>query len=431
LSSSGERAGGLVRISVVTAFPEVVRGYLASGVLGRGIASGLLDVSVTDIRDYAPRSGYRQIDDYSFGGGGMVMMPGPLEAAVDSIADCASRYVVYPSPQGVALHQELVEDLRRIAGVKRLVVVCGRYEGADERFVERNVDLEVSLGDFVLTGGEIPALALVDAISRLVRGVVGSESSVTEDSFFSGMLDHPHYTRPEDFKGSVAPRVLLEGNRAAIESYRRGEAASRTLSRRPEIIARAGIMPYLSRGVYVALLHNPVLDRNGERSMTSVTGMDLHDIARACRTYGVKKYFVVTPMASQRELVKKVAAHWITGYGADFNPDRASAMREIKTFPSLETALSWVSEREKTAPYTISTTARMRDGSVSWLSLKTRALSLDRPIVMLFGTGHGLHEDVITSSDAVMAPVSGGGDYNHLSVRSAISIVLDRFFGFR
>ncbi|MDR1915064.1 MAG: tRNA (guanosine(37)-N1)-methyltransferase TrmD [Synergistaceae bacterium] len=431
LGEPDDGSAQLVRISVVTAFPDLVRGYLASGVLGRGIDSGRLDVSVVDIRDHARRSEYRQIDDYSFGGGGMVLMPGPLESALDCVADRESRYVVYPSPQGVRLHQELVEDLRRIAALKRLVIVCGRYEGVDERFVDRCVDMEVSMGDFVLTGGELPALALVDAISRLVRGVVGRERAVAEDSFFSGMLDHPHYTRPENFKGCAAPRVLLDGDRAAIESYRRSESAARTLSRRPEILARAGIMPFLGCGVYVMLLHHPVLDRKGMSSTTSVTGMDLHDIARACRTYGVKKYLVVTPMASQRELVKKVASHWITGYGADFNPDRASAMQKIKVFAHSGRALEWVEEREHQPSFTISTTAQPRDDSVSWLSLKTRALQMNRPIVFIFGTGHGLHEDVIQSSDAVMAPISGGGDYNHLSVRSAVSIVLDRFFGFR
>ncbi|MDR1471276.1 MAG: tRNA (guanosine(37)-N1)-methyltransferase TrmD [Synergistaceae bacterium] len=431
MSGLGEPSEGFVRISVVTAFPDLVRGYLASGVLGRGIDSGLLDVSVVNIRDHAPRSERRQIDDYSFGGGGMVLMAGPLETAIDSIADRESRYVTYPSPQGAVLHQELVEDLRRVAAAKRLVIVCGRYEGVDERFVERCVDLEVSLGDFVLTGGELPALALVDAISRLVRGVVGRESSVTEDSFFSGMLDHPHYTRPENFRGHRAPRVLLGGDRSAIEAYRRKESAVRTISRRPELVARAGIMPYLSRGAYAALLHHPVLDRNGRMTTTAVTSADLHDIARACRTYGVKKCLVVTPLASQRDLVKRVAAHWITGRGADFNPDRASAMRGIKVFPALETALAWVRERERSEPFTISTTARLREDSVSWLPLKARLLQEDRPAVIVFGTGHGLHEDVMRSSDAVMAPLSGGGDYNHLSVRSAVSIVLDRFFGFR
>ena len=182
-------------IFIVTAFPDLLKGYLSTSVLGRGIESGKLKVAAVDVRDFAPGS-YRQIDDYSFGGGGMVLMAEPLEKALDAIAPKKERYVLYSSPQGVPLHQELIEDLYGISKMKRLVVMCGHYEGVDERFVERNVDLEVSLGDFVLTGGELPALAIVDAVSRLVKGVVGRERAVREDSFYSGMLDHPHYTRP-------------------------------------------------------------------------------------------------------------------------------------------------------------------------------------------------------------------------------------------
>jgi tRNA (guanine37-N1)-methyltransferase len=421
-----------VGISIVTALPDLVRSYLEAGVLGRGIDAGLLDVSVVDVRDFADRDGgYRQIDDYSYGGGGMVLMPRPLAEAVDSVADRPNRFVVYPSPQGVALHQELVEDIRGIAASRRLVIVCGRYEGVDERFVRSRVDLEVSLGDFVVAGGELAALTIVDSVSRLVRGVVGRERAVEEDSFFCGMLDHPHYTRPEEFEGALVPGVLLGGDSRAIETFRRNEAAARTLRRRPDLLARAGIMAYLEYGVYVLQLHSPVLDRNGQASTTSITGMDLHDIARACRTYGVKKYLVVTPLAPQREMVKKIAAHWTTGYGADFNPDRAEAMRAVKAVGSLDRALEWIKGREKRSPLTVATTARKRDDSENWLSLKRKLLEAGRPIAFVFGTGHGLHEDVIKSADAVMSPITGGEGYDHLSVRSAASIVLDRFFGLR
>ncbi|MCL2683693.1 MAG: tRNA (guanosine(37)-N1)-methyltransferase TrmD, partial [Synergistaceae bacterium] len=203
--------GSGVSISIVTAFPELIRGYLGESVLGRGIRAGLLDVSVIDIRGFS-EGDYRQIDDYSFGGGGMVMMALPLEAAVDSAAPREDRFVLYPSPQGTRMTQELAEDLGRIAAKKRLIIVCGHYEGVDERFVERCVDLEISLGDLVLTGGELPALAIVDVIARLIPGVVGKFEAVRRDSFFTGMLDHPHYTRPASFDGSSVPEELLRGD---------------------------------------------------------------------------------------------------------------------------------------------------------------------------------------------------------------------------
>ena len=204
-----------MRLSIVTAFPDLIRQYLGCSVLGRGVASGKLDVKVVDLRDHA-QGDYRQVDDYSFGGGGMVLLAEPLARAVESLSSEGRPFVVYPSPQGVPLHQELVEDLSRM---DHLVLVCGHYEGVDERFVRRFVDLEISLGDFVLTGGELPAMALVDALSRLVPGVVGRAEAVENDSFYRGFLDHPHFTRPAVWREDPVPDVLAGGD---TEPSRRG-----------------------------------------------------------------------------------------------------------------------------------------------------------------------------------------------------------------
>jgi tRNA (guanine37-N1)-methyltransferase len=272
-----------LRITLVTAFPDMVRTYLSGSVLGRGIASGLLDVEVLNLRDFAEGS-YRQVDDYAFGGGGMVLMAEPLARAVESAAGRWGKpHVLLTSPQGVRLDQTLVETL---SGKEHLLIVCGHYEGVDERFVRRFVDLEVSLGDFVLTGGELPALAIVDAVARLVPGVVGCARSVVEDSFYLGLLDCPHETRPADWRGEGAEPVLLGGDPAAIHRWRRREQVRRTLARRPDLVARAGLMPYLSRGAYVLLACAPVRDRGGERGVAAVTPPDLHDLARTCRRTG-------------------------------------------------------------------------------------------------------------------------------------------------
>ncbi|MCF0248005.1 MAG: tRNA (guanine(37)-N(1))-methyltransferase, partial [Synergistes sp.] len=152
-----------MKISIITAFPDLMRGYAAASVLGRGVSAGRLDLEIVDIRDFSEGS-YRQIDDYCYGSGGMMLMAEPLAKALESVTGSEKPYVVYPSPQGTHLHQELVEDLSR---KEHLVIVCGHYEGIDERFVEKFVDAEISLGDFVLTGGEMPAMAIVDAVSRL------------------------------------------------------------------------------------------------------------------------------------------------------------------------------------------------------------------------------------------------------------------------
>ena len=417
-----------MKITVITAFPELMRNYLASSVLGRGIAAGKLEAEVVDIRDFSEGS-YRQIDDYCYGSGGMMLMAEPLARAVESVSGGAKPYVVYPSPQGVRLHQELVEDLAR---KEHLVIVCGHYEGVDERFTEKYVDMEISLGDFVLTGGEMPAMAIVDAVSRLIPGVVGSESSVEEDSFYSGMLDTPHYTRPAQWRGERVPEVLLNGDAKAIERWRRRQSVERTLDRRPDIAGRAGIIPWLSGGAYVMEVHYPVLDKRGEKSSTAITGMDLHDIARACRTYGIKKYLLVTPIAQQREMAKRIAGHWTSGWGADYNPDRREAFSTLKIFASVQKAVAWAEEKEKKPVFKIATTAKRHAGAQHWLTLKREILRRDHSPLFIFGTGWGLHDEVMETADAVMTPICGGKDgWNHLSVRSAVSITLDRFFGWR
>ena len=431
-----------MKITVITAFPELMRNYLASSVLGRGIAAGKLEAEVVDIRDFSEGS-YRQIDDYCYGSGGMMLMAEPLAKAVESVSGGAKPYVVYPSPQGVRLHQELVEDLAR---KEHLVIVCGHYEGVDERFTEKYVDMEISLGDFVLTGGEMPAMAIVDAVSRLIPGVVGSESSVEEDSFYSGMLDTPHYTRPAEWRGERVPEVLLNGDAKAIERWRRRQSVERTLDRRPDIAGRAGIIPWLSGGAYVMdgiipwlsggayvmEVHYPVLDKRGEKSSTAITGMDLHDIARACRTYGIKKYLLVTPIAQQREMAKRIAGHWTSGWGADYNPDRREAFSTLKIFASVQKAIAWAEEKEKKPVFKIATTAKRHAGAQHWLTLKREILRRDHSPLIIFGTGWGLHDEVMEMADAVMTPICGGKDgWNHLSVRSAVSITLDRFFGWR
>ena len=417
-----------MKISILTAFPELMKNYVSASILGRAAACGKLEIEVIDLRDFADGD-YRQIDDYCYGSGGMILKPEPLERALESVSKEGRPFVVYPSPQGTTLYQELVEELSR---KEHLVIVCGHYEGVDERFTQKYVDMEISLGDFVLTGGEMPAMAITDAVARLIPGVVGSSSSVENDSFYDGMLDTPHYTRPAEWQGEKVPEVLLGGNDAAIEKWRGRQSVERTLKRRPDIVGRAGLTPWLSGGSYVMELHYPVLGKDGEKTSTAITGMDIHDIARACRTYGIKKYLLVTPLAPQREMARRIITHWTEGWGASHNPDRAEAFSRIKIFASAEKAYDWIREKEKCEPFKIATTAKQSANAVHWLTLKREILEKELRPVFIFGTGWGLHKEILDTADATMTPIEGGDDgWNHLSVRSAVSITLDRFFGKR
>ncbi len=231
-----------MRFDIVTIFPAMVEQAAKAGIVGRAAERGTVAIAVHDLRDYTTDR-HRVVDDVPYGGGpGMVLKPEPIFRALDAVASTSSARptVLLTSPQGTRLTQSVVERLR---GCGHLVLICGRYEGVDER-VRSRVDEEISVGDYVLSGGELAALIVVDAVARLVPGVVGDEQSVAEDSFGRGLLDFPHYTRPADMMigdgtGLHVPEVLLSGNHAEIRRWRKREALSRTLARRPDLLETA------------------------------------------------------------------------------------------------------------------------------------------------------------------------------------------------
>jgi tRNA (guanine37-N1)-methyltransferase len=226
-------------IDIVTIFPAMVDAALSAGVVGRAIESRLLDVAIHDLRDFTTDR-HRSVDDTPFGGGpGMVMKAEPIFRALDAIdAKRGGRLrVLLTSPQGTPFTQAGAE---RLSKVEHVVLLCGRYEGVDER-VRSRVDEEVSIGDYVLSGGELPALVVVDAVARFVPGVVGDDQSVAEDSFSRGLLDFPHYTRPAEVGTERVPDVLLSGNHAEIRRWRKRESLARTLSRRPDLLEKAAL----------------------------------------------------------------------------------------------------------------------------------------------------------------------------------------------
>ena len=227
-----------MRIDVVTIFPSMVEAGLAEGVVGRARAAGVLDIVVHNLRDFTTDK-HRVVDDVPFGGGpGMVMKPEPFFAALGAIRQRRGTpdAVILLSPAGERFSQA---GARRLSSLTHVVLLCGRYEGIDERVREGLATEEISIGDYVVSGGEVPALAVIDAVARLVPGVVGDDRSVEGDSFTRGLLDYPHYTRPAEFEGRQVPGVLLSGHHAEIRRWRREAALRRTQERRPDLLATA------------------------------------------------------------------------------------------------------------------------------------------------------------------------------------------------
>ncbi|MBI2266847.1 MAG: tRNA (guanosine(37)-N1)-methyltransferase TrmD [Armatimonadetes bacterium] len=227
---------GCLKIDILTIFPEMVQTYLRTSILGRAVDRSLLQAQAVDLRKYSTDR-HGKVDDYPYGGGhGMVMCPGPIFDAVTELRKDSEATVILMSPGGKTFDQAAAREL---SGLPHLVLICGHYEGVDERVREHLVDREVSLGDFILTGGELAALAVTDAVARLLPGVL-AEDSAREESFEEFLLEYPQYTRPQEYMGWRVPEVLLSGHHAEIRRWRRREAIRRTLNLRPDLIGRAG-----------------------------------------------------------------------------------------------------------------------------------------------------------------------------------------------
>ena len=220
-----------MKIDILTLFPESFSA-LKESIIGRAVESGILKIKITDIRDFS-KDKHKKCDDYTFGGGdGLLMTPQPLFDAIESVIQ-KNSYVVYMSPKGSLLNQSKVKEMSKI---EHLIIICGHYEGIEQRDIDTFVNEEISIGDYVLTGGELPAMILVDAVARYIPKVLGNENSVINETFSNNLLEFPQYTRPQEFRGLKVPDVLLSGNHQEIEKWRKEESFKLTKKRRPDLL---------------------------------------------------------------------------------------------------------------------------------------------------------------------------------------------------
>lgn len=223
-----------MRFHVLTLFPEMIEQGLGTSITGRAMEKGLVSLNAVNIRDYAANK-HRKVDDYTYGGGaGMLMQAQPVYDACMAVQNSLEKpaRVVYMSPQGRTFNQEIAKEL---AGEEDLIILCGHYEGIDERVLEEIVTDEISIGDYVLTGGELPAMVVIDTVSRLIHGVLGNGVSADTDSFMNGLLEYPQYSRPETWRGRTVPAILLSGDHAKVDRWRKEQSLKRTRERRPDL----------------------------------------------------------------------------------------------------------------------------------------------------------------------------------------------------
>ena len=432
-----------MKFTVVTILPELIEPALTAGVVGRAREAGVITVATVNPRDFTSDR-HRTVDDTPYGGGpGMVMKPEPLLAAIATAAGDPPARRILLSPAGAPLTQARVREL---AQLPHLVLVCGRYEGIDERVIETAIDEELSLGDYVLSGGELGALVIIDACARLVPGVLGEPTSADEESHSAGVLEYPHYTRPAKLGDKEVPEVLQSGNHAKIAAWRRQQALVRTARRRPDLFRRVRptkadaklLPPSLAQRTHLALVHHPVTDRTGALVTTSLTNFDIHDLARSTMTYGLAAYHIVTPITSQREKAEHIAHLWLEDQGSlkrrpPPTGSREGAMALIRTADAVDTVIAELAAAYGTAPLVVATSARAdsfptAERRTPEQLLAEASLRAD-PLLLLLGTGWGLADHLIPSVSRLLAPIEGASDWNHLSVRSAGAILLDRLFG--
>jgi len=423
----------MLNFTIVTLFPAMFATVFSHSILKKAQDKGLISIRLIDLRDYSADR-HRVTDDYPYGGGqGMVMKPEPLVSAIEDIKRRLSRArVILLSPQGRVFNQT---EAAKLAKEKELVLICGRYEGVDER-VKHFIDEELSIGDFTLSGGEPAAVVVVDAVARLIPGVLGNERSAEEESFSNGLLEYPQYTRPEEFRDMRVPEVLLSGDHQRIKLWRREMSLRLTQERRPDLFAKAPLAPEeksrlcaIQAPVYIALLHHPVYDKNGDVVTTAVTNMDIHDIARSARTYGLRAFYVVTPLKTLQKLALKIISHWEEGYGSQYNVTRKEALALARIKDSLDHVTIDIEQECGMKPAIVVTSARSRQDRTSFATLRDMLRKSNHPFLILLGTGWGLTEEVFSRSDYVLEPIVGRTDYNHLSVRSAAAVIMDRLFG--
>lgn len=434
-----------MKISVVTLFPDLYKPFFATSLVNRAQQAGIIDTKAYDLFSYAAPK--ERIDGPTFGhGAGMVIKPEVIErAVVDVEGKQGPAYKVFFSPRGKKLDQRRLQRLYECMQEQKkehLMLLPARYEGMDARIENEYADDIISIGDFVLMGGDLPAMVFLEGLLRLIPAVVGKAESVDQDSFSGPFVDYPEYTAPVEWKGHIVPEILRSGNHKAIAEWRQASVAQESVIHHFEWVRSyptftSSEQTAIERALpnhYVVLMHSDVLiceDKvTTKKGTTSVTSLDIHDIARSAATYGLKKYFIVTPLVDQQAIVKTLLGFWQHGAGVSYNNHRHEAVNHVIVESTLEHVITQITQWEGKAPLVIATGARRDNhpGGISFNDQET-VWKHQRPVLIVLGTGRGLCPELMQQCDYRFIPLEGFSSFNHLSVRSAAAVIFDRWLG--
>lgn len=428
-----------MNVSILTLFPELYKPFLTESLIGRAQEKGIFQPEVTDLFSFAEPK--KRIDAPSFGpGAGMLIKPEIIGRAIASQEHkFGHSYKILFSPHGtISLNQFHVRRLAKIFQEKpHVMLLPARYEGMDARVEEKYADEIISVGDYVLMGGDLPAMTLLEAVLRYLPGVVGKDESVEKDSFSGPLVDYPEYTEPLEWEEMTVPEIIRSGNHQKIADWREEQALKRTLlgghfdwfrsfDLSLDLIKKAQqiIPPH-----YIALMHADVKLKDGRVGTSSVTSIDIHDVARSAITYGIKKYFVVTPLKDQQQIVQTLLDFW-ANEGKEYNVHRHLAVQATQLIDSLDQVIEQIKRDTGKDPLLIATSAQKHDG-IPQITYHDQQVvwKQERPVLLLLGTASGLSDAILKRCDYLLMPIQGLSDFNHLAVRSAAAVILDRWLG--
>lgn len=432
-----------MRISIATVFPDLYAPFLKTSLIGKSVESGILDISTYGFTSFVKPK--EHIDVPTCGPTpGMLIKPEVVDRVIQQAeAKAGKAFKIFFSPHGDMLDQKKLLLIKRKLDdrvLSHILLIAGRYEGMDARVEEHYADEVISVGDFVLLGGDLPAMMFIEGFVRHIPKVVGNRGSVENDSFTGPLVDYPEYCLPVVWHDKNVPDIIRSGNHNAIAEWRTQKAVERTALlkfcwARSFHLENAQKKQFLVTipGHYVVLMHSEVLvGKERVVGNTSVTSIDVHDIARSACTYGFKRFFIVTALKDQQAIVAKFLEFWQEGDGITYNQTRHEALARVQVVPDLSCVLAAIAEIEGRAPVVIATSARFSGKEQERLITYDQQADVwkkKQPVLMLLGTGQGLAQECIDKADYCLEPLQGLTEYNHLSVRSAAAIIFDRWLG--
>ncbi|HSW76773.1 MAG TPA: tRNA (guanosine(37)-N1)-methyltransferase TrmD [Candidatus Saccharimonadales bacterium] len=429
-----------MNVSILTLFPELYKPFLQTSLLKRAQEKKLINFSLHNMFDLVQPK--QRIDAPTFGhSSGMLIRPDVIERAIEQAdQEHGKSFKIFLSPQGRKLTQRSAQELwKKIASQQHVLLLASRYEGIDARVEQEYSDEIISVGDFVVMGGDIPAMLLLECLLRYMPGVVGKEESVALDSFSGAFVDHPEYTKPVEWKGRVVPEILRSGNHAAIAKWREEKSAELTVKKHfdwlrsyPLTHEQKELAAEYIPSHYVALMHTGIELKDGLIGTTSVTSIDVHDIARSSATYGIKNYFIVTSLTDQKMMTQNLLNFWQEKeVGGQYNKDRHNALNCVLMADGLDDVIATIEKKEGKKPLILGTSAKftLQDPRMISYNDQAKVWSQDRPVLILLGTGHGMCQELLKNCDYVLQPIQGFSRFNHLSVRSAAAIIFDKWLG--